>query len=112
LSHANLEDAVKERTQALQKLNAELDSMAYNDPLTNIYNRRSFEDTFNRLVNTKSKGEHCYWLALLDIDKFKEINDSYGHNIGDLVLVSLANIIKQKLDKNELQGRWGGEEYI
>jgi diguanylate cyclase (GGDEF)-like protein len=112
LSHANLEDAVKERTQALQKMNAELDSMAHIDPLTNIYNRRSFEDTFDRLVNTKSKGERCYWLALLDIDNFKEINDSYGHNIGDLVLVTLANIIKQKLDKNELLGRWGGEEYI
>jgi diguanylate cyclase (GGDEF)-like protein len=112
LSHVNLEHAVKARTHELQKMNAELDSMAHIDPLTNIYNRRSFEDTFNRLVTTNSKVENNYWLALLDIDNFKKINDSYGHNIGDIVLVSLAELIKQKLDQNELLGRWGGEEYI
>jgi diguanylate cyclase (GGDEF)-like protein len=112
LSHVNLEHAVKERTHELQKMNAELDSIAHIDPLTNIYNRRSFEDTFNRVVNSKSNVENGYWLALLDIDNFKKINDSFGHNIGDNVLVSLAELIKQKLDENELLGRWGGEEYI
>lgn len=112
LSHVNLEHAVKERTQELQKMNAELDSMAHIDSLTNIYNRRSFEDTFNRLVSTKSNQDSSYWLALLDLDNFKAVNDSYGHNIGDLVLISLAELIKQKLDENELLGRWGGEEYI
>ena len=112
LSHVSLEHAVKQRTQQLQKINAELNSMAHIDPLTNIYNRRFFEKTFNSLVNINSKEQGSYWLALLDIDNFKEINDSYGHNMGDLVLVTIAQLIKQKLDENELLGRWGGEEYI
>ena len=112
LSHVDLKQAVKARTHELKMMNAELDSMTHIDPLTNIYNRRSFEDTLNCLITTNSKVENNYWLALLNIDNFKKINDSYGHNIGDIVIISLAELIKQKLDQNELLGRWNGEEYI
>ncbi len=79
---------------------------AYKDPLTQCYNRRYFYEK----IKTIPKGIHS--LIMLDIDHFKKINDTYGHETGDYILKETINIIKNNIRKNDIIIRWGGEEFI
>jgi len=86
------------------KENTKINSLI--DPLTFSFNRRSFfEDIKNLSFNTHT-------LVMADIDHFKKINDTYGHDAGDLVLKELVNIIKENIRKEDKIYRWGGEEFI
>lgn len=84
----------------------ELSRKADFDELTQIYNRYAFIQASERI---RTKGYH---LAILDIDHFKDVNDTYGHNSGDLVLKTLANILRPYTTKESVVARWGGEEFI
>ena len=84
----------------------ELERRAYFDALTKVYNRYGFNKHLNELSNKK------FSLIFCDIDHFKKINDTYGHDIGDLVLKKVASILKENLRKNDIIGRWGGEEFL
>lgn len=90
--------------------NRQLLYLLNHDILTNIYNRFKFENEINSYLSKKNTIPLT--LALLDIDFFKQINDKYGHLIGDKVLVLLANHIQSKLGPNDLLARWGGEEFV
>ena len=83
-----------------------------NDPLTNVLNRRGFETTFEVLQKKYVRDDKPYTLLFLDIDHFKKINDTYGHNIGDAVLQKFAGILKENLRESDVIARWGGEEFI
>lgn len=89
------------------KSEEKLRQAAYLDRLTGLYNRHYMID---KLDETTDKIEGSY-LAMLDIDKFKSINDEYGHNIGDYILKTLSEIMKEKCD-SETISRWGGEEFL
>jgi len=94
---------------ALSKKN---ELLATIDPLTNLPNRRY---TMNKLVEFKS--EHCnknipFVLLLVDVDNFKKINDTYGHDFGDQALIHLADIFKESISENTVVSRWGGEEFL
>ena len=78
------------------------------DPLTGIYNRRSISQN----LNTIQEDEHNYALVLLDLDHFKQINDNYGHDVGDRVLKQVAKILSANLRDHDVVGRFGGEEFI
>jgi diguanylate cyclase (GGDEF)-like protein len=82
------------------------------DPLTNLFNRRTFEERLDEefTVLTRHKMESC--LALVDVDHFKNVNDTWGHHAGDLVLQVLAARLKESVRTGDLVGRWGGEEFI
>lgn len=82
------------------------------DPLTSLLNRRSFQDRLEEefKVNQRHRLPSC--VALMDVDKFKSVNDTYGHPAGDAVLVKLAAILQNGLRTGDLLGRWGGEEFI
>lgn len=86
----------------------ELSSQVYIEPLTGLYNRR-YADRYFKVLSEQS-GHVC--VAMLDIDDFKQINDTLGHGCGDEVLVFLASFIKNRLRKVDKAFRWGGEEFL
>ena len=86
-----------------------LSNMAHYDALTQIYNRHYVDAYINEQI--EKAGESRQWLAILDIDFFKKINDNYGHNCGDKVLVSLSKLMSE-VCKDCTIARWGGEEFI
>ena len=89
----------------LKKSNKNLSVKAYHDNLTKILNRNGF---LKRLSEINNK----YTLAIIDIDKFKSINDTYGHDVGDYVLKDLATLISNKIRTTDIFARWGGEEFV
>lgn len=93
----------------LQYLMQELKEMAITDYLTKLYNRRYFTERLQEFVN---QDEEPLSILLFDVDNFKQINDSYGHNVGDIVLVGISDIFKHLLRPNDILSRWGGEEFI
>ena len=93
--------------ESLQKLEKKL----FKDPLTGLLNRRFFNIyMLRKLKSLYEKREHISFI-LLDLDDFKHINDTYGHNFGDKVLMHVAKILKDNVRKNDVVVRWGGEEF-
>jgi len=82
------------------------------DPLTKLYNRSTFELYLKQEVARIRRYHHSLSLIMLDIDHFKKINDTYGHEAGDLVLKEFANILRQEGRETDLPVRWGGEEMM
>ncbi|SDO36618.1 GGDEF domain-containing protein [Alkalicoccus daliensis] len=90
------------------KIATQLENLATHDTLTGLYNRRTM---YEELEKAYSGGQESYVL-LLDIDDFKKINDNYGHECGDKVLVQTANSLHQKVKVSGYISRWGGEEFL
>lgn len=89
-----------------------LEEMAYIDHLTKIYNRKMFDKLFLKELENKKRYKDKLSLVMLDIDYFKQVNDTYGHDIGDKVLITLAEFISKHLRANDIFARWGGEEFL
>ncbi|MEC8484409.1 MAG: GGDEF domain-containing protein, partial [Pseudomonadota bacterium] len=89
----------------LQESNEKLKIQAVTDPLTGLYNRRYMEDL---LLNS----DQDLFIAMADVDNFKQVNDSFGHDVGDDVLMGIAKIMQSACGANGVVGRWGGEEFI
>lgn len=89
-----------------------LELMASTDKLTGVANRQAFEARFKQAVQLAHKHQQPLSLVMLDIDHFKQINDNYGHSIGDLVLKSVSLMLKQHFAERDVVCRWGGEEFI
>ncbi|SEK69090.1 GGDEF domain-containing protein [Ruminococcus albus] len=92
--------------------NEQLRIMASTDPLTKLNNRREMGRILNNVVNESRKKQKNYIVGIGDIDDFKKINDSYGHDIGDDVLSNVAKIITDNIDSRGYVARWGGEEFL
>lgn len=82
------------------------------DPLTNTYNRRSLERSFPKLATACGKEGKKLGILMLDLNNFKEINDSFGHQMGDDILVHVASILNDFGKKKDLIARWGGDEFV
>jgi diguanylate cyclase (GGDEF)-like protein len=95
-------------TEEAQK---KLTSDSITDTLTELFNRRMFDEQFKRLLPALSRNKHFGALIYLDLDGFKPINDEYGHNIGDKVLIELSSRLKQSSRKEEMVARMGGDEF-
>lgn len=87
-------------------------NLSLTDRLTKIDNRRKFDEDLNREILKSKRSKNNLSLIMFDIDKFKKINDRYGHQIGDVVLEKLASIIKQNVRSEDFLARFGGEEFI
>lgn len=87
-------------------------SAALTDPLTGLANRRGFQAALGRVLEKARADNLPITIAILDIDHFKQINDTFGHIAGDQVLETLAQIIQNTLRKNDIAVRWGGEEFL
>ncbi|MEW5832880.1 MAG: diguanylate cyclase [Campylobacterota bacterium] len=85
--------------------------MATTDTLTGIGNRRLFEEVFQSHQKHPQSQDYSLYLLLLDVDNFKSINDTFGHNVGDSVLKQLAALIGSSIRKSDTFVRWGGEEF-
>jgi diguanylate cyclase (GGDEF)-like protein/PAS domain S-box-containing protein len=105
-------DAAEAANRALLSANARLHGQATTDALTGLFNRRHFEEALaGQITQTRSYGEPLC-LLIIDIDHFKEINDRYGHQTGDRVIVELAGLLMDGLRKTDLLARWGGDEFV
>lgn len=103
LTNANIE---------LQDAMDKLQIMARRDPLTRLYNRRVLEEVIEHEIHRSFRSKKGLGVAIGDIDDFKNINDSYGHDCGDVVLVELAKVLRSKVRTSDVVGRWGGEEFL
>jgi len=92
--------------------NRELERLANTDPLSGLLNRRGFTEAAERAIR-KGPGEDCrFFLLMLDIDFFKQVNDRYGHDAGDAAIRNVAVVMREALRANDLVARWGGEEFV
>ncbi|MGJ8681065.1 GGDEF domain-containing protein [Paraglaciecola sp.] len=89
-----------------------LKQMASIDPLTGVNNRRNFMQLAEKLYRQEDKNQKAFCLLLMDLDHFKNINDTYGHIEGDNALSSVAHLIKTKIRASDILARYGGEEFI
>ena len=107
----SIEKFVNGITSTIQETKmSELTNQAYRDPLTGLYNRRYAQIYFDNIKN--SSPVPLVSAALLDIDNFKEINDTYGHTNGDKALVLLSGLLRLSLRQSDFVFRWGGEEFL
>jgi len=112
-------EILKEKGNELSKINKKLmekaeslEKKASTDFLTELYNRRKFDNLIEyELKQIKRYNHRDFCIILADIDEFKYINDTYGHNIGDMILQDIARIIKVSLRSSDIACRWGGEEF-
>ncbi len=93
-------------------MNQEMQRIAMVDNLTGIYNRHKFEELFTLEAERSRRFSQPLSLILIDIDHFKVVNDTYGHDIGDEVLKTLTAIIDNNIRKIDIFARWGGEEFL
>ena len=97
---------------AIQNEKKLLEEMAYTDHLTKIYNRQMFDQLYLKELENKKRYSDALSLIMLDIDHFKSVNDTYGHDVGDKVLITLTKLITKHLRTNDIFARWGGEEFM
>ncbi|MHB1646665.1 MAG: GGDEF domain-containing protein [Candidatus Acididesulfobacter diazotrophicus] len=88
------------------------EDIAMTDSLTGLYNRRYFDSFYENIFDQASRYGTIFSLIMCDIDHFKKINDTYGHDKGDLVLKEVAKILKNNMRKSDIASRYGGEEFI
>lgn len=85
---------------------------AYIDGLTNVYNRNKLNEIFAQEIKNSKRYKTPLTIAILDIDKFKDFNDTYGHLIGDEVLITMAQTVQHNIRETDTFARWGGEEFV
>lgn len=95
-----------------KKMEEQLYRLSITDPLTNAYNRRYFMQVLEQEIERTGRTGLPFSIIMVDLDHFKSINDRFGHAVGDRVLKSLVDMIKQRIRKTDCLARWGGEEFI
>jgi len=96
----------------VRKIHGKLNEIASNDALTGLPNRRNFYSQLARFISLKSRRQQHLSLIFIDVDDFKMINDLQGHDVGDTVLINIANTLKSTIRTCDFIARWGGEEFI
>jgi diguanylate cyclase (GGDEF)-like protein len=116
----NLEEQVANRTQQfedamskLEVLNSELTSLTLTDPLTQIANRRHFDRSLEEECRRAYRDKICLAIIFIDIDHFKQVNDTHGHGVGDICIKTIASLLDQQAGRSgDLVARYGGEEFV
>lgn len=103
---------MQERTQELLITNKKLEQLSIYDSLTQIYNRLKIDLIIQLSYDSYKRFKREFSLILIDIDYFKEVNDTYGHLVGDKVIIKIARLIKENTRETDVAGRWGGEEFM
>lgn len=94
------------------KLREELQSQSVRDPLTQLFNRRYMEESFEREIHKSARAGQGLGVIIIDIDHFKNFNDTYGHDTGDIVLIEFAKLLTNSFRISDVVCRYGGEEFI
>jgi diguanylate cyclase (GGDEF)-like protein len=117
---AKLRRENRELVEQLRKRNAELESLAVRDSLTKLYNHAFFQESLRREVERARRGEAEFSLVLIDLDNFKTVNDTFGHPVGDKVLLAFAALLvgrsragdlSFRLGNKDIAARYGGDEF-
>ncbi len=112
LLNDDLESIVEERTAQLVIANSQLIDIAEKDSLTGAYNRLSIDKKIEDAINEQGRSPFPLYLCFIDLDHFKKINDHFGHDAGDEMLVRLSEIVRKRLSANMIFARIGGEEFV
>lgn len=114
-----LKKIIADKTVELEKKNQELkqkiievESISNTDSLTNIANRKFFETELTKEMNRAQRYRHKLTLVMFDLDKFKEINDQFGHQVGDEILCQVSELVSDNIRTVDLLARWGGDEFV
>lgn len=102
----------KELLNDLEESHKELEIQASQDHMTKLYNRRYFSEISKKIMQISKRNKKELSVLMIDIDKFKNINDTYGHKIGDDVIISLASLLKEFSRDSDVACRFGGEEFL
>lgn len=111
-SEQALERRVAERTQELTEANARLESLSRQDPLTGLGNRHELEDAWNKMASHAKRSSRSIATLLMDLNNFKPINDTHGHNVGDHVLREVATRLRKVVRASDTVVRLGGDEFV
>ena len=106
------EDTLAAKNEELQKLSAQLAAESRTDALTGIPNRRAFDDEYGRALATSIRYGTPLTVVMIDLDRFKRLNDTHGHAVGDVVLRHVANVLDGERREGDLLARYGGEEFV
>ncbi len=101
-----------ELNRLIEERTHELEELSITDQLTKLYNRRHIDKTLSSELDKARRYDDLFSLILLDIDYFKNVNDTYGHQVGDAILKSIAKLLTDNVRKTDMVGRWGGEEFL
>ena len=111
-------DAQKELTEKINaeakllKLQKELEEQAIRDSLTGLYNRRFLDETLSRELSRAERDKYSVSIVMLDLDHFKMFNDTYGHDVGDMMLKQLGKLLSSQVRAGDIACRFGGEEFV
>lgn len=111
-TNESLEQRVKQRTAELQQAVAKFDAIAKTDPLTNLANRRALHQAMDVRFNQSRVNGSDLAVAIIDLDGFKSVNDTYGHDRGDELLLAAADLIRKHTRGGDMAARMGGDEFI
>jgi diguanylate cyclase (GGDEF)-like protein/PAS domain S-box-containing protein len=105
-------DRLQGQLIAIGLLQSKLREQAIRDPLTNLFNRRYLEETLDRELSRANRENYPFCVIMIDLDHFKRVNDTYGHEAGDLVLQAIANALSEHSRRGDFACRYGGEEFV
>ncbi|MDP1784867.1 MAG: sensor domain-containing diguanylate cyclase [Sulfuricurvum sp.] len=108
----NINKAMKHKVDELYSMTNTLEQKAYKDNLTGINNRENFEDIFSIEIANAKQNNLALSLIIFDVDHFKLVNDTYGHQAGDIILIDLVKLIADNIKNGDVFARWGGEEFV
>lgn len=110
LQQSNIQ--LQKEIQQIEMLQESLRAQAVRDPLTGLYNRRYLEETLEREVSRAWRTQTSVSVMMIDFDNFKEVNDQYSHQVGDLVLQTFGDILKKTSRREDIACRYGGDEFL
>jgi diguanylate cyclase (GGDEF)-like protein len=96
----------------IQKYIKEVEHLNIIDPMTQLYNRRFLENFIEKFISQVQRQNEYFSILMIDIDFFKKVNDTYGHDVGDKVIIAVANVLQENIRKSDLAIRYGGEEFM
>lgn len=106
------ENALIHKNVELKVKNLQLDALSNTDQLTEIANRRKMLEIIQAEINRFDRHKTPFSIFMFDVDHFKRVNDTFGHDLGDQVLIDIARVVRSSIRRTDTLGRWGGEEFI
>lgn len=108
----NIEDSLRQQLASNEELRKALKEESIRDPLTGLYNRRWLDEVLEKEIPRALRERQPLSFCVIDLDHFKQVNDNWGHDVGDAVLVALARLLKDGSRKHDVAARFGGEEFV
>lgn len=110
--NSRLEEGITQRTAQLEAKNTELRRLSSTDALTGLSNRLRLDQFFERVLGVARRYGRPFSVVLMDLDHFKRVNDTWGHPVGDEVLIKMGELLRKAVREVDIAGRWGGEEFV